>query len=75
MGLLEFVINYSDNKLEIREGFKKSDFWSYLEVNFPNALQNFADKYYQHIVGNCDAETIDIYDLEQPEIDELYEDH
>ncbi|MDR1338535.1 MAG: hypothetical protein LBK58_00495 [Prevotellaceae bacterium] len=38
---------------------------------FREALQNFADKYYRQIIRNCDAETIDIYDLEQPEIEEL----
>jgi hypothetical protein len=43
----------------------------FYELHFPEALQNFADIYYKKIVENCPAEIIDIYYLEQPEIEEL----
>jgi hypothetical protein len=83
MGLLEFAVNFSSKKLEIKAGFKEADVWRYIEVNFPEALQNFADRicaeqrkfcakkvFQNHLHGQSTFEK-EMIAMDQPEIDGL----
>jgi hypothetical protein len=65
MKLTEFILKFSPEE-------KSCDFpFDDAFKRFPRALERFADMYYRKIVRNCDAESIDFHDLQQPDIDEL----
>ncbi|MDR1348156.1 MAG: hypothetical protein LBJ63_07000 [Prevotellaceae bacterium] len=66
-----FLPDYETGEKEFERTNTIDEFDEWLIDNFSTARQNFADRYYKKTVENCIAEIIDIYDLEQPKIDEL----
>jgi hypothetical protein len=44
MGLQEFVVRFSSKKPVLTAETTESDIVRYFEINFPEALQNFADR-------------------------------
>jgi hypothetical protein len=66
MELTEFILKFSPEGCNLPIERSPDVF-----EHFPQALERFSDMYYRRIVCNCDAETIDFHDLEQPDIEEL----
>jgi hypothetical protein len=66
-----FLPDFETGEKEFERTNSIDEFDEWFIDHFSTALRNFTDIYYKAIIHNCSAEVIDIYDLEQPEIENL----